>query len=176
MRYLVTLAVASAALAFAGVAAAGAPLRATFTFDNITFQDPFLSEACGTNVYITLNGTIKATLFVDKDGKISREIDTQPGLHLKYSNDAGDSISFPWALISHTSYSGTTVGSPATITLTGNVGSFTGLVGPGNGRLVLSGTVVFVDENGVPITAFTEVVSMSGNFTGETAKICAALS
>ena len=175
MRTLVTLAVASAALAYTAVAAADPPLRAAFVLDNITFQEPFLSDACGANVHLTLDGTIKVTLFVDKDGTIVRELDTQPAGTLTYRNDAGDSITFPWAIISHTLYSGTTVGSAATLTLTGNIGPFTGFAGPGRGRLVLSGTVV-ANDDGVPITSFTELVSMSGNFSGETARICAALS
>jgi hypothetical protein len=32
-----------------------------------------------------------------------------------------------------------------------------------------------VDDNGVPITAFTDLVSISGNFRGQTAAICGAL-
>jgi hypothetical protein len=176
MRYFAMLALAAAALVSAGVATANAPIRATLLLDNVTFQDPFMTDACNLPVYMTLNGTIKATLFLDQNGNAVREVDTQPGVKLTYSSDSGRSISFPWSIISHTDYSaGTSVGSPVTSTLTGNIGSFTGFVGPGTGRLVLSGEVVEVDSNGVPITAFTGLVSMSGNFTGETAKICAAL-
>ena len=175
MRHLVMLALAAAALVSAGTATANAPIRATTTLDNVTFQDGFLTTACNLPVYLTLNGTIKATLFLDNNGNVVREVDTQPGGTLTYSSGHA-SISFPFSIISHTDYSaGTSVGSPVTITLTGNIGSFTGIVGPGTGRLVLSGDVFAVDSNGVPLTEFTGLVSMSGNFTGETAKICAAL-
>ena len=176
MRYLVTLALAAAALVSVGAATANAPIRATTTLDNVTFPDPVLTASCGTTVYITLNGTIEATVFLDEKGNVVREVDTQPGGKLTYSSDSGRSISFPFSIISHTDYSaGTAIGAPVTITLTGNIGSFTGIVGPGTGRLVLSGEVVDVLPGGVPLTAFTGLVSMSGNFTGETAKICAAL-
>jgi hypothetical protein len=178
VRYLVTLALAAASLVSAGAATAKAPIRATFLLDNVTFPDLFLTEACklpvNMPVNITLNGTIKATLFLDKNGNIVREVDTQPGGKLTYSSGSR-SISFPFSIISHTEYSGGGAeGSAATLTLTGNIGPFTGLVGPGTGRLVLSGVVVQVVD-GVPITNFTKLESMSGNFTGETAKICAAL-
>jgi hypothetical protein len=176
VRYLAILALAAAALVSVGVATAKAPIRASFTLEDLTFPDTFLTEACNQPVYMTLNATLKATLFLDKNGKIVREVDTQPAGTLTYSGDSGGSISFPFSIISHTDYSGgTSVGSHVTATLTGNIGSFTGLVGPGTGRMVLDGEVVFIDENGVPLTAFTDLVSMSGNFTGETAKICAAV-
>jgi hypothetical protein len=175
VRYLAMVALAAAALGSAGVATARAPIRASFPLEDVTFQDDFLTAACNFPVYLTLNGTIKATLFLDKNGKVVREVDTQPAGTLTYSSDHG-SISFPWSIISHTDYSaGTAVGAPVTLTLTGNIGPFTGIVGPGTGRLVLSGVVVDVDPDGFPTTGFTGLVSMSGNFTGQTAKICAAL-
>jgi hypothetical protein len=173
---ILILTFASVALLGAGAATSTPPIHATATFVDVTFPDPVLSAACGTTVYITLDGTIKGTLFRDKSGNIVGEIDTQPGLRLTYSNDAGGSISFPWALVSHTDYSnGAAVGSLATVTLTGNAGSFTGFVGPGNGRIVLSGVVFAVDDNGVPLTAFTDLVSISGNFRSQTTAICGAL-
>jgi hypothetical protein len=100
MRYLLTLAVAAAALGFAGIATADAAIRASFVLEDITFQEQFLSDACGTDVFLTLNGTIKAMLFVDKTGAIVREVDTQPAGTLTYSNSAGESLSFPWTIIS----------------------------------------------------------------------------
>jgi hypothetical protein len=174
-RFLMLVAIGAVALACLGVASANAPIRSTFLLDGVTFSDAVLSASCGFTVNLTLNGTIKATLFLDANGNVVREVDTQPSGTLTYSSAAGGSISFPWSIISHTDYSaGTAIGSPVTITLTGNIGSFTGIVGPGTGRLVLTGEVVGV-FGGAPLTAFTGLVSMSGNFTGETSKICAAL-
>ena len=173
-RFLMLVAIGAVALACVGVASASAPIRATVSLDGVTFPDGVLSASCGFTVNLTLNATIKATLFLDANGNVVREVDTQPAGTLTYSSAHG-SISFPWSIVSHTDYSaGTAVGDPVTITLTGNIGSFTGIVGPGNGRLVLSGLVVDY-LNGAPFTVFTGLVSMSGNFTGETAKICAAL-
>jgi hypothetical protein len=173
---ILTFVVALTALAGAGAAISTPPMHATQSLVDVSFQDPVLSASCGTAVYITLDGTIKGTIFRDRDGNIVREVDTQPGLRLTYGNGTGGSISFPWAIVSHTDYSnGTAVGAPVTVTLTGNVGSFTGFVGPGNGRIVLSGFVFAVFDNGVPLTAFTDLVSISGNFRGQTAAICGAL-
>jgi hypothetical protein len=85
-------------------------------------------------VTLSVSGTFKATVFSDAGG-IVREIDTQPSVEVTYSGGAGKSISFPLALIAHTDYpEGLFPGAPATLTLTGNQGSFSGFVGPGNGR------------------------------------------
>lgn len=173
---ILLLAFAAVALLGAGAATSTPPIHSTASFVDVQFPDPVLSAACGTTVYITLDGTIKGTLFRDQSGNFVKEIDTQPGLRLTYSNDAGDSIDFPWSLVSHTDYSnGADVGDPVTVTLTGNVGSFTGIVGPGNGRIVLDGFVFAILDNGVPLTAFTDLVSISGNFREQTAAICGAL-
>ena len=166
------------AAALAGVASstAGAvpPLHATETLD-IVFVEPFLSGECGQDVTLSVNGTFKATVFRNKDG-ITRELDTQPSLKVTYSSDAGKSISFPFSIVSHTDYpQGVFAGAPAVLTLTGNLAPFSGFVGPGNGRLVLNGDVVDVDQNGAPLTEFTSLLSQQGNFTTGAAKICAAL-
>ena len=96
-------------------------------------------------------------------------------MKLTYSNDSGESISFPGAGVLHTDYaSGVTPGSPVTLVFTGNTGPFTGFAGPGTGRLVLAGDVVEVVD-GFPFTEFTELISATGNFSTQTARICAAL-
>jgi hypothetical protein len=58
-----------------------------------------------------------------------------------------------------------------------NATSLTGTAPPGSGQLVANGTILFVDDLGVPVTTFdtSDIVSMTGNFVATTAGICAAL-
>lgn len=169
--------IAAAAIALglgvAAPAAATPPLRDVFDVEG-SFPDDALSEACGVPVEIGITGTFSITVFRDRDGQTIREIDTQPGTKLTYSS--GDaSIAFPFSGVLHADYTdGAVVGSTATIALTGNVGPFGDLPGPGSGRLVLSAVVVET-EDGFVFTRFTGLRSASGNFTGQADRICAAL-
>jgi hypothetical protein len=64
------------------------------------------------------------------------------------------------------------------LTFTGvNTVSFTGVAPPGSGQLVANGTILFLDDLGVPITTFatSDIVSMEGNYAATTAEVCAAL-
>jgi hypothetical protein len=58
-----------------------------------------------------------------------------------------------------------------------NTSSFTGTAPPGSGQLVADGTILFLDDLGVPVTTFetSGIVSMSGTYAATTAAICAAL-
>jgi hypothetical protein len=54
-----------------------------------------------------------------------------------------------------------------------NTASFTGTGPPGSGQLVTNGTILFLDDLGVPITTFetSDIVSMSGTYAATTAAI-----
>ena len=174
MKRQVVNAAALLVVGMTGSAFADAPVRTMNEID-VTFPEGMVSDTCGIPVFLTIRGTFKVTLFRDRDGNVVREIDTGPGVKLTYANDSGQSISFPGAGVLHTDYSsGVTPGSPVTLVFTGNTGPFTGLAGPGTGRLVLAGDVVEVVD-GVPFTEFTELISASGNFSTQTERICAAL-
>ena len=58
-----------------------------------------------------------------------------------------------------------------------NTQSITSVAPPGSGQLVANATILFVDDAGVPGTAFatSDIVSMNGTFAATTAAICAAL-
>ena len=159
-------------------ATAAAPVRATLDVTGVSFIDPVLSATCGTDVLVTLNGVFKATLFVDKNGQPTREIDTQPGVTVTYTSLATNkSISDPLAEVGHSTYSnGGTVGSTVTTVLTGLQGSITGVVGPGAGRTVIGGTVVFVDANGIPLVQFEgPPLAQNGSFARKATAICNAI-
>lgn len=150
-------------------AAAAPPLRDRFPVEG-TFDDPALTAACGVPATITFTGTFAITVFSDRSGQTVREIDTQPGARLTYASASG-SIAVPFSGVLHAQYTdGAVVGSPATIQLTGNV--LNGTVG--NGRLAFSAVVVET-EDGFVFTRFTDLLTQSGNFTGEVERICAAL-
>jgi predicted aconitase with swiveling domain len=159
-------------------ASAAAPIRASMDLTGLSFVDPVLSASCGTDVLVTLDGVFKAIAFVDKDGQIVREIDTQPGVTITYTSLATTkSVSDPLAEISHTTYAnGTTVGSTVTTVLTGLQGSVTGALAPGAGRIVVQGTVVAHDANGIPFVQLSDTpLSQSGSFARKTAAICSAI-
>jgi hypothetical protein len=58
-----------------------------------------------------------------------------------------------------------------------NFQSITGVAPPGSGQLVANATILFIDDLGVPETAFatSDIVSLDGNYAATTAAICAAL-
>ena len=139
-----------------------------------TFPDPGLSAACGFPVTVTFTGSFAVRVFQDANGTVTREVDTQPATKLTYRGGGGE-YTVPFSAVLHTDYpEGAFVGAPATMTLTGSGAPY--LPGPrGSGRAVLDGIVVEV-EDGFPFTIFTTLRSLSGNFTDQPERICAALS
>jgi hypothetical protein len=153
-------------------AAAAPPLRDRSPVQ-AEFPWPPLTDACGFPVTLAFDGTFDIKVFSGPKGG-AREIDTQPGTKLTYSSATGE-LTVPFSATLHTSYpQGIFAGAPATATLTGGSFGLPPLIGPGRGRLELSGTVEEVDD-GVPAVRFTDLVSSSGDFASETARICAAL-
>ena len=172
-KLLVALFVVVAALTVVPTAAS-AVTRVTYELEDVTFPDPYLSQACGTDVQVTANGTLTALIIRNSEGDVVREVDTLTGT-LTYSAN-GKSVTRPVAVVSTTEFPhGGAVGSPAVVTIVG-VGGGTIVGGPpGAGRLVYSAVVVAV-EDGVPLTAVVGGPEQAtGNFDQATAAICAAL-
>jgi hypothetical protein len=167
------IAAVAASLFAASAASAAPPQRDRFPVEGQFDIDP-LSQTCGFPVSVAIEGTFSIVVFQDRDGAVTREIDTQPGTLLTYVSDSGE-ISFPFSGVLHTRYpEGAVVGAPAELVVTGNSGPFSGLVPLGSGRVVLAGFVAEV-EDGFAFTRFTSVISATGDFTGQTERICAAL-
>ena len=160
-------------------ATAGAATRhLSFPVDD-TFQDEFHSDVCGFDVFINVKGTARATLFLDAEGDVVKEIDTFSGF-ITYTSDTG-SFRFPLAQPIFFDYGeGAEIGSTATIKLVGLSGHATGHIASDAGIIILTGTVVEFSPEGIPIVDFDgEVTFQHGNFeAGEDidAAICAALS
>jgi hypothetical protein len=146
---------------------------------NFSFRDDALSAACGFDVFDVLAANIDTTLFYDQSGTLIKEIDTLPtGTFSFFAPSTGKSIGSRVPMVLVTDYAGGgAVGTAA-------VGTVTGLqlmLAPGvmfTGRQVFDAVVVDTSPEGIPIIAFTNLISQSGNFfAGDTAPlVCAALS
>lgn len=176
--FAAALAALTAAVLISGAAAAGAPIHEEVSLDGVTIPDLYLSDACGTTVLDTLSGRLTATFFPAGPNSPAHEVDTLTGGTITYSSDSG-SVTRPLNGTSHAVYpEGIAVGSPALVTITGvNTQSITSVAPPGSGQLVANATILFVDDAGIPGTAFAtnDIVSLNGNYAATTAAICAAL-
>jgi hypothetical protein len=160
-------------------AGASAPIREELVFSDITFDDFYLSDACGTTVVNTIDVRVLVIFFPAAHDAPAHEVDVFNGSITYNSPDTGNSLTRPLSGSARTVYpEGTEPGSPALLTFTGvNTVSFSGVGPPGSGELVANGTILFLDEFGVPITTFatSDIVSMTGNYAATTAEVCAAL-
>jgi hypothetical protein len=160
-------------------ASAARPIHESITFEDITFPDVYLSDACGTEVLDTVSATLTATFFPANEGAPAHEVDTIRGTITYSAPDTGNSVTLAMNGTSHAVYpEGIEIGAPALLTINGeNTASLTGVAPPGSGQLVANATIVFIDDLGVPITVFetSDIVSLAGNYAGATAAICAAL-
>lgn len=177
--FTAALAVVGAAV-LSPVAGAAAPVHEEFTLNDVTFPDAYLSSACGFTVLDTVSGRLTGTLFAAQGTEPAHEVDTLTGGRITYSApDSGNAVTRPLNGSSHTVYpEGTAVGAPAVVTITGvNGASFTGTAPPGTGQLVANATILFVDDAGIPGTAFSpsDIVSANGNYAASTSETCAAL-
>ena len=146
---------------------------------NFSIPDDALTAACGFDVFQVAAGLIDITLLYDQSGTLIREIDTFPTLTLSFTAPStGKSIGSRVAAPVITDYTGGgAVGTAAVV-------HFNGLqlmLGPGvmfTGRQVFDAVVVDTSPEGIPIIAFTNLISQSGNrFSGDfPGVVCAALS
>ena len=161
-------------------ATAGAPIHEEIVLTDITYQDFYLSDACGTTVLDTVSVDLSVTFFPAAHGSPAHEVDTLTQGSVTYSSsDTGHSLTRPMNGTSHAVYpEGIEPGSPALMTITGvNTSSLTGTAPPGSGQLVADGTILFLDDLGVPVTTFesSDIVSLRGTYAATTAEICDAL-
>jgi hypothetical protein len=179
MLFTAALALVLAAIVVPTAGASG-PVHEELTLSGVTIPDFYLSDACGTTVLDTLSGRLTATFFSAGPGSPAHEVDTLTNGTITYSSaDTGNSVTRPLNGTSHAIYpDGISVGAPAIVTINGvNTQSITSVAPPGSGQLVANATILFVDDVGVPGTAFatSDIVSMNGDYAATTAEICAAL-
>lgn len=130
---------------------------------DFTFRSGSASAVCGFDVFIHIEGTGQAVLFYDRNGNIVRENDSAPDLKMTiFAPSNGNSWTFALSATLHTFYTdGGAIGSTGTAVLTGVVQRFPG-AGIDTGRTVFETLVYDVTDEGLPVTAFTNIVSHSG--------------
>ncbi|HET8950121.1 MAG TPA: hypothetical protein VFN44_06415 [Solirubrobacteraceae bacterium] len=170
MRLATAVAVAGCG-AFLPAAAASPPLKDRFPVE-AEFDYAPLSDACGFPVTIAFDGTF-AIKVLSGPGGVLREIDTQPSTKVTFRSESG-AVVLPFSAVLHATYpQGAVIGAPARLVLTGSSFGVPGFLGASTGRVVLAGTVVDI-EDGFPFTRFTELISATGEVTGDE-ELCAAL-
>ena len=167
-RRLAAFLTLAAALLLPAAATAAPTLRLSFPIDE-AFPADGLTALCGVPVWIHVEGEDQVTYFYDANGQIVRELDYSPGFRFTiYSpvedGGTGRTFTYPSTVQLHVDYPhGTTVGSPAIITVTG----LTGFAAPGvagAGRSVFEG-VVSDTSDGLPHLDWpTAVLSVVGSY------------
>jgi hypothetical protein len=160
MRKLALLAATCLAALAATGAGAAAPERITIPIQD-TFFAPFLSDACGVPVTITIQGTARVLLERNGAGLVVREHDVLSSFTAVFESPAdlggtGRSFTNRSPGVATFDYgAGATIGSTALIKLTGLAGH---AAGPGSavsaGLQLLTGTVIGFSPEGVPIVDF----------------------
>jgi hypothetical protein len=178
MRQLIAL-LSIVGLALLAAAPVGATARQVHIAINDSFQDDFLTEACGVDVFIDAVADLQVTLVYNRDGLVVREIDRAGGGTITYrSPDTGNSFSFPFQPSQWDYGSGAVAGSPVTVSFTGLFGHVPGFIDSDAGLFRFRGVVEGFDEFGIPEVEFQEVIADRGNRnSGEeiVAAICAEL-
>jgi hypothetical protein len=143
-----------------------------------TFVNDFWTETCGTEVVISIEGTLQVTAVYNQEGLIVKTIDSG-GVTITFSAPAtGNSFSFPLQPGIFDYGAGAEVGSTFTAKFPGQFGHVPGAIAADAGQVILSGVVTGFDEFGLPIVDFTEVLVMHGNFESQediNAAVCGAL-
>ena len=138
----------------------------------------FLTDACGTPVYVDAHGSVVLTIHV-RDSGAAREIDTFPGIQTTLSAPSTGASATAPSGPSITDYpQGLYVGAPATVRVLGLHQNLPGYPADA-GQTVFEGTVVFVTPEGIPLVDLPDPpVTETGNIvdldTG-LAHICASL-
>jgi hypothetical protein len=129
------------------------------------FTDDFLTQACGTPVVGTAEGTVEITLWRDAAGLVVRELDRYPGVFFTWTAPGtGQSVKTRYNVGSMWEYPGGAVeGGPVIVTSRGLFFHIPGATSALAGREVSVGDVDFF-EDGLPIVEDGETVSLVGHW------------
>jgi hypothetical protein len=179
VRVCTVLVVVAATVAVGGGAAAASPDKVSFPVD-VSYQIDDLSDVCGFEVWLSMVGTFKGTLFKDRTGTIVGEFDSQPNTRITFSSPtSGKSFSYMFSTTFHSSYpEGLDPGDLVVSRSTGFFEKIPGLPASAGSALFPDGEVIFVAD-GVPYVDYGDPVWERGhrNVDGDAidAAICAAL-
>lgn len=158
-------------------ASADPPDRFVFV-DDVTFQSGFLSNLCGTPVFISLNGTLHIILRTDKDGVLHETDAFQNWAITTSAPDFDTSYSFKFGPGFFEYPDGVYIGAPSIVTFLGVASDIPGLHAIA-GRTVVEGVVIDITPEGVPIVDTSgPLISEVGNHEDPAvvrAAVCAAL-
>ena len=154
----------AAVAAPASAMAAGSPDRVTVDISE-TFIDESASQACGTQVVVTVTGSAEVSLWRNEEGLVVRELDRFPGAFISWSAPAtGMSTKTRADLVSHWDYgTGAVLGGPVTFVFQGMFFHLPGASSAFAGREVNVGNVDRF-QDGVPIVNEGTLVSLVGHF------------
>ncbi|RYP82201.1 hypothetical protein EKO23_22250 [Nocardioides guangzhouensis] len=162
---LTTALTAASVLLVAGPQAADAagPDRVTVDLHEV-HTDEFASDACGTEVVLTITGSAEFTLWRNDQGLVERELDRFPGAFVSWTApETEKSVKTRADLVSHWDYgTGAVLGGPVTYTFQGMFFHLPGGSSAFAGREVSVGVVDSFD-NGVPGVENGTLVSLVGH-------------
>ena len=129
-----------------------------------TFQDPFLSDACGTPVFVTNQASVLVTLVFNRSGLLVQEISPAGGgVATVSAPETGNAVSWSFNT-THVDYgAGAETGSAFTMRITGLAGHVPGHIESDAGQLLVAGVVAGFDEEDLPILVFTDLIWVRGN-------------
>jgi opacity protein-like surface antigen len=171
-KLIVGLSSAALLMSWAPAATAAAPLRVSVPV-HAEFEDDGLSEECGFQVLVTIDGTIDAALWTrgsgaaaEADHQVLRWTFTAPatGTSFSYVNNLTARFDYP---------DGAVVGGRATVTLTGTEQHVAGSPAAA-GRLVFDSTIDHLGAEGFPVAFLGEPRIVTGSHP-EGGDPCAAL-
>jgi hypothetical protein len=142
------------------------------------FHDDWLSDACGTDVEVTIDASLNVSLIYNRAGLLVREIDPSGGGTWTWTAPAtGRSVSVPFTTGIIDYGDGAAIGSTYTSKLVGIWGHVPGFSSTNAGYIEIVGTVVGFEDNGSPLLDATGFRYVHGHFTDQdlVAATCAAL-
>jgi hypothetical protein len=157
------------------VLGAGQPIVVHRDID-VTVQLPLLTNACGYPVFSRFEGTVTIVVQYDSAGRPDTEVDSGVVQRTLFAPSTGGSLSWPTHLNSFADYEPDGSGISSVTGLATNAHS------PGGAPLLFDGgrevwtvQIAFIDDEGVPIVDFIDLLSKSGNSQGAIQDICAGL-
>jgi hypothetical protein len=159
--------VSSAAILALGVAGpADAAVRHVRIEIHESFTADFYSEACGTEVVVTLDASLNVTLRYNRAGLLVQEIDPSGGGAVTTSApETGNSFTYPFSSTVIDYGAGAVVGGAFTARFVGVIGVVPGFIPADAGEAVFTGTVSGFDDLGIPSLDFSDLIAFHGHLS-----------
>lgn len=142
-----------------------------------SFSSAFWTDACGTDVVLTVDGVLNVTLVSNQQGLLVKEIDPSGGGTVTHSAPlTGDSFSFPIQSTIIDYGAGAQIGSTFTMKLVGLSGHVPGYIASDAGQMIVTGVVSGFEENGLPDLESHDIVLEHGNSESDEAVVAAVCS